>query len=130
MIWAPIGEPLGELVNPVPLPLCFKSTANQTQEPDRDKNTLMLLAKLDWSMWLPPTCPPDLYLESYLSQNEVCKANHHSANSRDEDSAPSSPLSTTHPNTHRGRASPGDWPDTSVLAPCMQTLKVEEPQMG
>lgn len=99
VIWAPIGEPLGELVNHVPLPLCFKPTANQTQEPDSGKNTLMLLAKLDGSMWLPPTCPPNLYLESYLSQNEVCKANHQSASSRDENSVPSSPLSATLP-TH------------------------------
>lgn len=58
-----------------PLPQRFEPTANRTQEPDRDKNTLMMLPKLVLNMWLP------------LGPNEVCRVNSHLAGHRDEDSA-------------------------------------------
>lgn len=45
-------------MNHAPFALHFEPTANQTQEPDRDKNTLMLLAELGQNMWLLPACPP------------------------------------------------------------------------
>lgn len=114
-------------MNHAPFALHFEPTANQTQEPDRDKNTLMLPAELGQNMWLPPACPPSLYLETYLSQKEVCRAKRHSAGHRDEGSAPSCPLWVPPPLTYRHRASP-EWPDVSVFAPFVQILKQKNPK--
>ena len=84
-----IGKTLGGLANHAPLPVHLSQLQTRHRDkPDRDKNTFMLLPKLGWNMWLAPASPPSLYLETYLSHNEVYRVNSHAASHKDEDSAP------------------------------------------
>lgn len=104
------------------LSLCILSQVQgRHRNPIEIKNTLMSLAKLGRSMWLPPGCPPSLYLGTYLSQNEICRANGHSAGHREEDIVPLP--------THTGTGLPlaGCY---ECACPLHADSDAEEPQMG
>lgn len=90
----------------MPLSLCILSPL-QT----RHRNQIdITIPSCCWQSWartcgLFPLVPQSLYLETYLSQKEVCRANRHSAGHRDEGSAPSCPLWPP-PSSHTGTGLP------------------------
>lgn len=112
----------------MPLSLCILSPL-QTRHRNQIEITIPSCCWQSWARTcgLFPLVPQSLYLETYLSQKEVCRANRHSAGHRDEGSAPSCPLWAPPPLTYRHRASP-EWPDVSVFAPCVQILEQKNPK--
>lgn len=65
VIWALVGESFGGLVHHASLPLHFEPTANQTQQPNGDKNISFVSGKagLEHVTQIPPRSIPGVLLE-------------------------------------------------------------------